>query len=105
MSTRIPELTDSVPSGENVYRVTATTNHGHAYSGELLTPGLVKWVDESPEMSEDIGEWFLPMDSGNRPDGTPVVLIGAHRYSGPSCVYCGLAAQDWDLQEYPCDRD
>lgn len=105
MLTHIPELTNSVPSGEGVYRITATTNHGHAFSGERLAPGLVKWVDESPEMSEDIGEWFLPIDRAYRPDGTPAVLIGAHRYAGQSCMYCGLLADGWDLQEYPCDRD
>ena len=105
MFTHIPELTDRVPNGEDAYRVTATTDYAHAFSEQQLTPGLVKWVDESPEMSEDIGEWFLPMDMGNRPDGTPAVLIGAHRYGGEFCMYCGIGAMDWDLQEYPCNRD
>ena len=89
----------------SAYQVTETTDQYHAYSGVRLTPGWVKWVEETPEMTEDIGEWFLPMGQWYSEDGTPVVLIGDHRYSGSYCTYCGLGSLDWDLQEYPCNRD
>lgn len=97
-------FTSESPVDDEVRMVLEGTDRTHAFSGEPLTPGLVRWIDETPGMGEDIGEWFLPMDQDSREDGTPVVLIGAHDYRGPYCAHCGMLAMEWDLQEYPCNR-
>lgn len=77
----------------------------HAYTGEPIPPGRVRWIAASAEMIEDAdyGD-YLPMDERFDADGCVEYLVGHHDFTSRtgSCNRCDLVPLDWDEAETPC---